>query len=77
MLTAGSFAAALLGVTALLIVAVIWLAVRRGWDRRDAAQSTQRLDEALRAKEIEDEIEALPPDALRDRAKLWVRNNTR
>jgi hypothetical protein len=77
MLESGVLGAALLGVTALLMGAVIWLAVRRGWDRRDAAQSTQRLDEALKAKEIEDEIEALPPDALRDRAKLWVRNNTR
>jgi hypothetical protein len=77
MLTSGALGAALLGVTALLIVAVIWLAVRRGWDRRDAAQSTQRLDEALKAKEIEDEVEALSPDALKSRSRKWVRNTTR
>ena len=77
MLESGALGAVLLGITALLFGAVIWLAIRSDRDRRNAEQSAQRFDEALRAKEIEDEVEALSPDALKSRSKLWVRNTTR
>jgi hypothetical protein len=77
MLTSGVLGAALLGVTALLMGAVIWLAIRSERGRRDAEQSAQRFDEALRAKEIENEVEALSHDDLKSRSRRWVRTTDR
>ena len=73
MLESGALGAVLLGITALLFGAVIWLAIRSDRDRRNAEQSAQRFDEALRAKEIENEVEALSTDALERRSRVWVR----
>ena len=67
----------LLVLTALLIVAVIWLALRNGRQRAEVDTTKDTLATVLKAKEIENEVEALNPDALKSRAKLWVRNNTR
>ena len=77
MLESGTLGFALLGVTALLVVAIIWLAMRHGWERREVKTTKDALATALKAKEVENEVEALSPDALRDRAKLWVRSTTR
>jgi hypothetical protein len=67
----------LLALTALLIVAVIWLAMRNGRQRAEVDTTKDTLATVLKAKEIENEVEALSPDALKSRSKLWVRNNTR
>ena len=67
----------LLALTALLIVAVVWLAARNGRKRAEAEAAEDTLATTLRAEEIKDEVEALSPDALKSRSKLWVRNNTR
>ena len=77
MLESGALGAALLGVTALLFGAVIWLAIRSDRRRRNAEQSAQRFDEALRAKEIENEVEALSHDDLKSRSRKWVRTTDR
>jgi hypothetical protein len=67
----------LLALTALLIIAVIWLAMRNGRQRAEVDTTKDTLATVLRAKEIENEVEALSPDALKSRSKLWVRNTTR
>ena len=67
----------LLALTALLIVAVIWLAMRNGRQRAEVDTTKDTLATVLKAKEIENEVEALCPDALKSRSKLCVRNTTR
>ncbi len=63
----------LLALTALLIVAVIWLAARNGRKRAEAEAAEDTLATALKAEEIRDEVEALDRDTLKSRAKLWLR----
>ena len=77
MLESGTLGFALLGVTALLVVAIIWLAMRNGRQRTEVKVTQDTLAAALKAKEVENEVEALSPDALKSRSKLWVRNTTR
>jgi hypothetical protein len=67
----------LLALTALLIIAVVWLAMRNGRQRAEVDTTKDTLATVLKAKEIENEVEALSPDALKSRSKLWVRNTTR
>ena len=67
----------LLALTALLVAAVVWLAMRNGKQRTEVKVTQDTLAAALKAKEIENEVEALSPDALKSRSKLWVRNTTR
>ena len=67
----------LMVLAALLIVAVIWLAMRNGRQRAEVDTTKDTLATVLKAKEIENEVEALSPDALKSRSKLWVRNTTR
>jgi hypothetical protein len=67
----------LLALTALLIIAGVWLAMRNGRQRAEVDTTKDTLATVLKAKEIENEVEALSPDALKSRSKLWVRNNTR
>ena len=67
----------LLALTALLIIAVVWLAMRNGRQRAEVDTTKDTLATVLKAKEIENEVEALSPDALKSRSKLWVRNSTR
>ena len=62
---------------ALLVAAVIWLAMRNGRQRAEVDTTKDTLATALKAKEVENEVEALSPDALKSRSKLWVRNTTR
>ena len=64
-----AFVAALFGVRAKLLT--------EGAARLQAKIDKDQMDAALRAKEIENEVEALRPDALRERARHWVRNNAR
>ena len=77
MLESGTLGFALLGVTALLVIAIIWLAMRNGRQRTEVKVTQDTLAAALKAKEVENEVEALSPDALKSRSKLWVRNTTR
>ena len=77
MLESGTLGFALLGVTALLVIAIIWLAMRNGRQGAEADTTKDTLAAAIRAKEVENEVEALSPDALKSRSKLWVRNTTR
>lgn len=67
----------LLALTALLVAAVVWLAMRNGRQRTEVKVTQDTLAAALKAKEVENEVEALSPDALKSRSKLWVRNTTR
>ena len=63
--------------TGLLVAAVIWLATRGGRQRTEVKVTQDTLAAALKAKEIENEVEALSSDALKSRARKWVRNTTR
>ncbi len=63
----------LLALTAILIVAVIWLAMRSGRQRTEVKITQDTLAAVRKAEEIENEVQALPSNTLRDRAKLWVR----
>ena len=73
MLESGAIGFALLGVTALLVVAIIWLAMRHGWERREVKTVKDTLAAIRKAEEIENEVEALDRDTLKSRARKWVR----
>ena len=73
MLESGALGFALLGVTALLVVAIIWLARRHGWERREVKTVKDTLAAIRKAEEIENEVQALDRDTLKSRAKLWLR----
>jgi hypothetical protein len=62
---------ALLTITVILIVMVVLFAVATG--RKSGGNAKKTLDAVRDAEEVKDEVEALPSDALRDRARLWVR----
>lgn len=67
--------AAALGVGIALLVAS-WLGGRkagRADTKLDIAE--KNLSDALTARDIENEVEALSPDALRDRSRKWVRKS--
>lgn len=59
-------------------LAASWLGGRKA-ARTDAKlqAAEDNLDAALRAKEIENEVEALRPNALRERSRKWVRGVNR
>ena len=61
----------LLAITAILIVVVVLFAVAIG--RRSGGNAKKTLDAVRNAEEIKDEVEALPSDTLRARARTWVR----
>ena len=61
----------LLAITVVLIVMVVLFAVATG--RRSGGNAKEKLEAVRKAEEIKNEVEALPSDALRDRARLWVR----
>lgn len=64
--------AAIVGTLATL--AAVWFGGKKaGRDARDADAAKRNLDNAVRAREIDNEVEGLSPDALRDRAREWVR----
>ena len=62
---------ALLTITVVLIVMVVLFALAIG--RRSGSEAKETLTAVRKAEEIENEIEALPSDALRARARTWVR----
>ena len=62
---------ALLTITVVLIVMVVLFAVATG--RRSGGNAKEKLEAVRQAEDVKNEIEALPSDALRDRARLWVR----
>lgn len=69
-------------VAALVKIGVVVTAVLASWfgGRKSAAtdikhqQTKQKLDTAVRAKEVESEVEALDSDTLKRRARVWVRS---
>ena len=61
----------LLAITVVLIVMVVLFAVATG--RRSGGNAKEKLEAVRRAEEIKNEVDALPSDVLRDRARLWVR----
>lgn len=61
----------MLAITVVLIVMVVLFAVATG--RRSNGNAKEKIEAVRKAKEIENEVQALPSDALRDRARLWVR----
>ena len=67
----------LLVLAALLVAAVIWLAMQTGRQRTEVKTTQDTLAAALKAKEVENEVEALSPDALKSRSRKWVRSTTR
>ena len=62
---------ALLTITVILIVMVVLFALATG--RRSGSDAKETLTAVRKAEEIENEVQALPSDALRDRARTWVR----
>jgi len=62
---------ALLTITVVLIVMVVLFALAIG--RRSGSDAKETLTAARKAEEIENEVQALPSDALRARARTWVR----
>ena len=62
---------ALLTITVILIVMVVLFALAIG--RRSGSEAKETLTAARKAEEIENEVQALPSDALRARARTWVR----
>ena len=63
----------LLALTALLIVAVIWLASRSGRQRAAERTAQDTLATIRKAEEIENEVQALDRDTLKSRARQWMR----
>ena len=61
----------LLAITVILIVMVVLFAVATG--RKSGENAKKTLDAVRNAEEIKDEVEALPSDTLRARARTWVR----
>ena len=62
---------ALLTITVVLIVMVVLFALAIG--RRSGSDAKETLTAVRKAEEIENEVQALPADALRARARTWVR----
>ena len=62
---------ALLTITVILIVMVVLFAVATG--RRSGGNAKEKLEAVRKAEDVKDEVEALPSDALRARARTWVR----
>ena len=62
---------ALLTITVILIVMVVLFAVATG--RRSGGNAKEKLEAVRKAEETENEVQALPSDALRARARTWVR----
>ena len=62
---------ALLTITVILIVMVVLFALAIG--RSSGSDAKETLTAARKAEEIENEVQALPSDALRARARTWVR----
>ena len=62
---------ALLTITVVLIVMVVLFALAIG--RRSGSDAKETLTAVREAEDVKDEVEALPSDALRDRARTWVR----
>ena len=62
---------ALLTITVVLIVMVVLFALAIG--RRSGADAKETLTAVRKAEEIENEVQALPADALRARARTWLR----
>jgi Sec-independent protein translocase protein TatA len=61
----------LLTITVILIVVVVLFAVATG--RKSGENAKKTLEAARAAEEVKDEVEALPSDTLRARARTWVR----
>ena len=62
---------ALLTITVVLIVMVVLFALAIG--RRSGSEAKETLTAVRKAEDVKDEVEVLPSDALRDRARTWVR----
>ena len=62
---------ALLTITVILIVMVVLFALATG--RRSGGDAKETLTAVRKSEDVKDEVEALPSDALRDRARTWVR----
>ena len=62
---------ALLTITVVLIVMVVLFALAIG--RLSGGDARKTLTAVRKAEEIENEVQALPSDALRARARTWVR----
>jgi hypothetical protein len=61
----------LLAITVILIVLVVLFAVATG--RKSGGNAKKTLDAVRDAEEVKDEVEALPSDTLRARARTWLR----
>lgn len=63
-------------IVALASIAAIWFGGRRsGVAAERAKQTEKRLGAVQQAQEVEDEVEGLGSDALRERARRWVRGS--
>jgi hypothetical protein len=62
---------ALLTITVILIVMVVLFALAIG--RRSGGDAKETLTAVRKSEDVKDEVEALPSDTLRARARTWVR----
>lgn len=70
------FAALLRPVFYAAALAASWFGGRKSAQTDAKLKTTERdLSTALRAEELENEVEVLGPDALKSRARKWVRGN--
>jgi hypothetical protein len=64
----------LMVIGALTGVAALWFGGRRaGASAEKAKQTEARIEAVKQAQEVENEVEALDRDALKSRARVWVR----
>jgi len=65
-------------IVALFALVAVWFAGSKSASNVVELKDTkQQLKTSVRSKEIENEVEALDPDALKSRARKWVRGSNK
>ena len=67
--------AALIGAALVAVVTVYYRGRADGRDELEYEIQDDRLDKILKAKDVQDDVQALDDDGLADRASRWVRND--
>ena len=67
--------AALIGAALVAVVTVYYRGRADGRDELEYEIQDDRLDKILKAKDVQDDVQALDDDGLADRASRWVRKD--
>ena len=67
--------AALIGAALVAVVTVYYRGRADGRDELDYEIKDDRLEKILKAKDVQDDVQALDDNGLADRASRWVRND--